>query len=597
MPTGTRVRGLLKDLGFSSEDPFDINDAEREGVSKLEDYFLEHPIFSSLLGNPDRPESIITFAERGSGKTTMRRAIELNCHNRSGALNNVLAVSYTDFGDLLARMKNEGRSPTILDHTDEILRCAVRELITSIDKARLEQFEALGSGYLSLLRAYVDKFSNILSPGERGLVADQILHEIARRELGKDVKFDASPLFKATSATAKRNQVGFSPKRVAAVLSTAQDMLRDLPPVVQPVAVLLLKLEQQEPVNLEGKGYTQLLKDFAALLKELNYRAMYVLIDRIDEPAFLNDPLAAASFINPITSDHFLLDMEGIAFRIFLPDHLREFVRYRAKRVAVRHLVWSLDDLLEMLAKRIRSFSRYISMRIFFEPPLHDSLEDNFSSRHRQVYSVDLALIRSAHGLPRDLILRCGKVLEAYGASKRLGLLNQQDLEKVVAADLGNDAPLPSEPTTLSIVAPTSPSLPLHHTTSIPIPTTTEHGVRKRGLDIDAGGHLWRDGEQLKVDLPDTEFRLLKYLCDHRHQICANEDVIIAVWSPEENERTLNQPSKLPSSKEAQVKAADEQNLRQTIKRLRDKVEHKQPGRPPFIINRRGRGYELTDGE
>lgn len=584
MPTGTRVRGLLQNLGFSSPDPFDINDAEREGVSNLDIYFFEHPIFPDLLGNPDRPESMITFAERGSGKTTIRRAIERRCRHGEEPMKDVLAVSYTDFGDVLKRVENEGIYPSISDHVSEILRCAVRELITSIDETRIKRFQALGSDYRSLLRAYIDRFSTILTPGDRGKTANHILREIAKN-LGVTVEFNASTLFIRPN---KGKSVGFRPPHPTPPAPDTQGIIAKLPPLIQPIAALLVSLQEQEPVSLEGKGYTRLLEDFVDLLKELKFRAMYVLVDRIDEPSLLQASEDAARFINPITSDQYVLDMEGIAFRIFLPEHLRPLIHYRSKRVAVEHLVWGIDDLLDLLAKRIRSFSRHTSMRVFFDPPLRDNIEDNStSSRHRRVYYVDLALVKSAHGLPRDLILRCRNLLNRYETNDHLGLLDQTNLATAAAADLGNDEPRPSDhnssppepagrsapPTSRNAVPPAASRIPSPPANPPPLPAASE--TRQLGLRIDDNGYVLRDGKPLKEALPDTEFRLLKYLCEHRHQICPNDDILAAVWG---------------GGYAAEV-------LRTTIKRLRQMVEHKDKGRPPFIKNHRTRGYQLTDGE
>lgn len=556
MATQTSVKQLLDKLGFR-DNPFDLREAEREDRKRLSAYFFQHPLFTEFLGDADKPESMILVAKRGAGKTTFRQAIELFCREQlSKAVEGVFDVSYTEFSRPLKQARQNNAPMDIFLHADEILRCAVVRLLEAIDEETIKDFAALNQGDFALLRAYVDRYSELLRPADRGRTFNRLLKERVRESLEEELAVDASLLL------APATDRPFEGDKIIA----------SLPELVQPIARTVLRLQQQPPAQLRDESYILLIRDFIALLKELGYKAMYILIDRLDETSLLAKPENAAAFINPLLTDHDLLDEPGLAFRVFLPKHLEPYVSFRRKRMVVKHIAWSEDDLLELLHRRIRSFSQWNSMEVFCEPSLAQMTAKLHLNDQREVRFVDLQLVRAANNLPRDLILRCRKLFEVYAARNPSGPINEQDLRTAIAADLGDD-----EPELVSLVENT-PSVPaVAESTAPPISPITTSGVAgeipAKGLYIDKNEHVWRDGEKLETELRPAEFKLLKYLCEHRYQLCPADVVLHEVWG-EHYEKDV---------------------LRTTLKRLREAVGD-DGKKPRYIFTQRGRGLRLEDG-
>ncbi|HEY0068933.1 MAG TPA: winged helix-turn-helix domain-containing protein, partial [Chloroflexia bacterium] len=170
-----------------------------------------------------------------------------------------------------------------------------------------------------------------------------------------------------------------------------------------------------------------------------------------------------------------------------------------------------------------------------------------------------------SNNLPRDLILRCRKLLEIYELSATPGLINEDHLEQAIDADLGKDEPHID-------IRPADAAASAEMATLQKLPDVEEN-VTQYGLYIDARKRVWRDGRLLQVQPSATEFRLLSYLCDHRYEICSHEDILEAVWS----------------------QGGDTSMLNTTLRRLRKVVEY-EPARPSFIVRHVGRGIQLTDG-
>ncbi len=571
MSSGELASPLLRQFNFQ-ENPFGLREPDREDRTRLSEYFFEHHHFASLLGNPSDPQSIIILARRGAGKTTLRQLIELNCRERRNGMEGVLDVPYTEFSRVIRQAA--GGRVDIFQHTDEILRCAVVRLLESVNPNNVKNFTALSHGQRSLLKAYISHYSSFFDPADNGQSVNQLLQSIARENLDQYAPFDVSQRFAVDQPhqPGAANPVGFVPSRLLGDEQPNPPLLVSIPPLLQPIVNLLLELKQQSIGRLRSSSYIQLIRDFIAILTTLGYRAMYILVDRIDETSLFATPEDAAAFVKPLLTDLDLLEESKLAFRIFLPHHLEPNIEYRADRITVLHLVWSEDELLDLLARRLQSFSRgrISTMRVFCEPGLGSKFVEDFSVAHDSVAAVDLALVRASNNLPRNLIRRCLKLLQVYEARMARGeatpaLISAADLNEAVAVEL----PVENQP------RPAPPSPP--PATIVPPPTfiaPAPADVPKRGLYIDNGQHLWRDGQQLDVSLAATEFNLLVYLCQHRNQICANEDIIRAVWKGD---------------------YADEV-LRTAIRRLRQAVEY-DATLPSLIITHRGRGIELTDGQ
>lgn len=107
--------------------------------------------------------------------------------------------------------------------------------------------------------------------------------------------------------------------------------------------------------------------------------------------------------------------------------------------------------------------------------------------------------------------------------------------------------------------------------------TPTGDEAAPKILRLDEQVHqVWVGDRQ--VELTNTEFKLLKYLYDHRQELCKRSDIMREVFK-------IEKPSK-----------DDEDSLLNTnMLRLRRKIEP-YPNRPTYIITQRGIGYRLHLG-
>ena len=191
------------------------------------------------------------------------------------------------------------------------------------------------------------------------------------------------------------------------------------------------------------------LRDFEVLvttLVALGMGAVYVLVDRIDEfhPVSF-DPMAGALFLSPLLSHLSLLEMEHVAFKFFLPSHLKSVLLdkgLRPDRLVVQEITWSDEDLLETLHSRLYVFSeRQVPTLapLFFSPQLTPE-------------EAERRLVACAKGSPRHLVLLCRQLFATHvqdfltGDELRIG---QEALDKAIdifTRERARWRPIPSRP-------------------------------------------------------------------------------------------------------------------------------------------------------
>ena len=107
--------------GFTS-DPFATWDSDREEY--LADYFVPPPYFPSVLGDPTAPEPTIVFSPRGTGKSALRRMLEVKSVSDSVPY---LAIAYMDF-----EWAGSG-TPSVEEHHVEIARLVALAILSEIE--------------------------------------------------------------------------------------------------------------------------------------------------------------------------------------------------------------------------------------------------------------------------------------------------------------------------------------------------------------------------------------------------------------------------------------------------------------------------------
>ncbi len=113
--------------------PFGTTNAEQE-QAHLSSFFVHVPWFDRLVGDTQRPESLLLFAPQGHGKTTHRIEVGRIAGNRR--VNPALVVHFTDFDVLLEAQQ---QAP----HTNPYLRMLQYQTVIALDHWLQESAERM----------------------------------------------------------------------------------------------------------------------------------------------------------------------------------------------------------------------------------------------------------------------------------------------------------------------------------------------------------------------------------------------------------------------------------------------------------------------
>lgn len=348
----------IKKLGFS-KDPFLSTNADKEEL--LSRYFIAPDYYDDIWGDPLAPSPAIVFGPRGSGKTAQKNMIE----SRNYDIESILTISYTEH-DL---SKISSIDQITLDYHLEYLN---RLLLVSV---------------FAKLRA-TDRFTltHLFNFRKR-----QYLYALAKRYL------------KNTPFSFHRNAINS--------LKTLEDLSVDVwESFKKPISALVKSITKSKGVEVDITGIAENPKDnvsnkenFAVILdylKALGYQAVYILIDKVDENDLTggNNPEDSFKFIAPLLKNLEVLETDGVAFKFFLWDALKnDFAKYgRPDRVFSYYLEWNDEQLEEMLCNRVRTFSdnKILSFAELLEDP------------------YDLTkIILFSQGSPRDCIRLCKRIV------------------------------------------------------------------------------------------------------------------------------------------------------------------------------------------
>jgi len=347
-----RLSDWLRAVGFT-EHPFLYTEAEQD--LRLHEYFVEPACFDIVLGTAASPRTAVLFAPRGGGKTANRVMVDHFCKIGERTGGSVLSIAYTNFDNLIGLVSWNAQGVywriNVHHHMVEILKRGVVETIGALGTYRLSldgQDKDIKRSLLRILGTYGDV---------------EWLHH-------------ARALFP---------RIGLDPDKDGQ---------------------LLLRAHEQGQT-----GAVNPLRDFEVLvttLVALGVSAVYVVVDRVDEfhPASL-DPMAGALFLSPLLSHLPLLEMEQVAFKFFLPSHMKSILLntgiLRPDRLVVEEIIWSDEDLLATLHSRLNVFSEG---QVPTLEPLFVSTELANEAERR--------LVACAEGSPRDLVLVCNRLFDTH---------------------------------------------------------------------------------------------------------------------------------------------------------------------------------------
>ena len=352
---------LFERLGFDAH-PFAKTNADEE--PNLDSYFVPPPFYDAVTGDAGTPNASLVLAPRGGGKTALRRMLEKQAY-----ANSYLAVTYDRF--------EFGADQRLADIT---LQYHLRNIITRILVSYLSYLAESPDLLVKLDkrdRSYVSLFTHTYL----GKLTGASLQELIKELRGMPEKFREF----------WHNNVGF----------------------LESVVNLLLKKYNLEPIDLPdakqeektlSETYKHQLSYLRDLVKRLGFKAIYVLVDKLDESEHTgNDAEAAYALLRPMLRDLELLGLSGYGFKFFVWDKISEHHREDARpdRIHQYRLEWSREQLQKVLRERLRAFSsgRKLSFR--------DICDDGIP------FDIDAAICLVASKSPRNVIRLCEKIYAA----------------------------------------------------------------------------------------------------------------------------------------------------------------------------------------
>ncbi|WKK71569.1 hypothetical protein Q0F99_19960 [Rathayibacter oskolensis] len=345
---------FLTRRGFS-HDPFATTNAEQE--DRLADYFVPPPYFESVLGNPATPKSNVIFAPRGSGKTAQRLMIERTSLQMDSRF---LCLTYDNFESATAK------GATLAAHQIELCRLLTLGVLTHLEDDTIPAI-FLTDHERQIIKVAGQSFLSGLSAGEfqEAMKAVKTLGDKAGefwKKYGGVVAIGVALLMK---------KVGLDDVDISASL-------------------------EQQASDKSSASARYFLEQLLAVAAKLGWDSVYFLIDKVDEtPATTMDADAAYKLIAQLVLDLPTIELPGAAFKFFFWDRMESGLRgsgLRADRMEVVKLRWTVNELSDMLGKRLGAYSN--GTVTSFNQLLSSMID----------YDVQLLLAHLSHGSPRDAI-------------------------------------------------------------------------------------------------------------------------------------------------------------------------------------------------
>jgi DNA-binding response OmpR family regulator len=497
----------LEQRGFSGN-PFGIYQAELE--ERLAEYFVPTGYYDEIKGSAKVPRTIVVFAARGCGKSAHRIMVARDCQP-TASYSEILAVPYTDFGTLPDKLAQDPKSVSLDRHLEEILRTAANTFLKALVRDA-SLVDALKPEWLSRLKFFCKQHP------DNPVLGPLPLLDRLRQLAGGDFEPDWNVFQQAW----RTGELG--------------TMLKRQPVWDNPVARFLIALADTypEPVNIARLSAAKRFTLFVDLVRYTGLKAVYVLVDQVDEVLPIADDLALTSdFVEPLLADLPLMECPHAAFKFFLPMEAQpafaEKTTIRHDRLLFREIIWDEGTLAELLRQRLIAFSEG---RVEALSDLCDEAEV------RRGWNLDHDLVQHAQGSPRNL-LRLGEVL-LWTHARRSGdsiSLTPGDWKLTLEEFYGTPGSTQMRP-------------PLHP----PLRLDKESQV------------VWVGNR--KVGLSDAPFFLLSCLYDQAGQIVSNHELMTEVGSYDA--------------------------LRQQVRRIRQEIEPN-PKHPVYLVSVRGRGLRLDN--
>jgi hypothetical protein len=479
---------------------------------QLASYFVRMHWFERLLGNPVFPESLLLFAPQGYGKTMHRLEVARIAGNRR--IDPALVVNFTDFGMLLSGSNEHVE----IEHYLALIRQCTLEALDTATQQHARRNKLLRESQTAYLR-----FCALL-------------------QMYAPLRF-----FDRNPPANEREEIE-----------------------------RLVHAFQQTRL-----GIKDWLKELSHLAQAAGYASVYVLIDGIDETAQTrSNPATAAAMLGPLLDAPGVLQECGFAFKFFLPDSIESALHEqdigRLDRLPHYRLNWSEDELRDMLAKRLTSYSLISETSQTGYVNQFDNLCAS-QGQHRDE-DADQLLVRAAHESPRRLIDLAQQIVEHHcqQASDVQALIERQTLHEVLERQASQSFVVAA--TAVEAVAQVNGDAASVLTSSVlqstPAPSPESEPPL---LFFDEHGDIWI-GNQRRNDrpLPKQLRKCMEHLWNNRHRTVRYDELLEALYGESLSNR------------------GDPKNsCDKIIRRLREVLEPDQPSSPTYIRVQPGTGYEL----
>lgn len=534
------VRTWLTSWDFV-DNPFALWEASQEAW--LDRYYIKRPFFNHLLNDP---RSIVIYAKRGGGKSATRIMLESEC--RPHISNSpVLAIPFTGFSSLIKKFTLDGK----LD-IDDYLPVLTSEILTKLLESIIKNphlIAKVSSHHAHEISFWLEKYSihtfSNYSLKKLLLSADKDLQDTTIREIIHGIQ--------------RKEKLAFKNKQMGGVYEFLTK--------IQPTNLTPPKLRLDTPIHVieELKSFT-----FEILnLPSITCKSIYILIDGIDEyPETQNSPQISASILAPLLGNMEYLELTDFATKFFLPFEQKNFFeeKYRPDRINSIDLTWDdsqKDSLRTLFRRRISTFNTrgLISLAELCHPSIRRWIED--------------AMLDEANKSPRNL-LRLGDLLfleHCKEGPNPESVILPREWEKAVIAFRGGTEV--DENVLYNVVGENHQKESRSENNE---PNQISDDIPKLRVDIKTG-KVYR-GSQVLDNLPNLQFRLIKYLYLNRGRICEKEEIAIAVYELDQNSEYEKKDIELDIAK--------------LISRLKSSIELDRT-KPVYINTVRGRGYRLEN--
>ena len=477
---GSNLTGLeawMERHGFWA-DPFGTLEADRER-DVMDKFFVPLPAYTQIEGD----NTALIFARRGAGKSAMR----VNLANQkapNNLKNEILAIEYTDFTRWLSKQRRE-KSPSIEPHIEAILLLGVEALVKTLCLAenRAQQL---------------------------GLPAKIQLARFIKQVQPDLLSFEAFSAYWQTGEFVPNYSAWMEAKKERRL----DDYLQTEMPATPHPILFLAQLSDLSPTNSQPPvSALRYFQAFVKLTQNCGFRAVYILVDRVDEyPETIETPSAQVAVLAPMLTHQPFLETPSAYFKFFLSEEakkaLLEQVPFRIDRIPQSQIVtlnWRIAQLEEMLSKKLRAYS--------------DGNIPAFSSlcEGRHSKEIEDGLLANAGNSPRQLLQNANELCQLHVArtqgAEQIDLASWQAFQR--KKELTDD----------SVVPDLVESAPLHPQARLII------DIRRRQISLDGK-------EKMVTGKPGA---ILFAMAQADGGFCSRDKLIAQVWAEEDAGGVSNQ--------------------------------------------------------